>query len=64
MLAEEERAGPPLTLITEFPDETLTGEAFRFAHEVQMRAVLAAVRHWQEAEASDPSAGAGGPGEA
>ncbi|GGE11786.1 hypothetical protein SAMN05421774_10221 [Gemmobacter megaterium] len=32
----------PLTLITEYPDETLTGPAFRIAHEVQMQAVLAA----------------------
>jgi hypothetical protein len=32
----------PMTLITEFPDETIYGEAFRFAHEVQMTTVLAA----------------------
>lgn len=37
----------PVTLITEFPDETIYGEAFRFAHTVQMQAVLAAVRTWQ-----------------
>ncbi len=37
----------PVTLITEFPDETVLGEAFRFAHTVQMRTVLAAVRAWQ-----------------
>jgi len=32
----------PMTLITEFPDETIYGEPFRFAHTVQMTAVLAA----------------------
>ena len=32
-----------MTLITEFPDETIDGEAFRFAHTVQMEAALAAV---------------------
>ncbi|MBC7446137.1 MAG: peptidase M14, partial [Polaromonas sp.] len=41
--SESERPGAPLTLITEFPDETVHGEAFRFAHTVQMRATLAAV---------------------
>ena len=37
----------PVTLITEFPDETVHGDAFRFAHLVQMHTVLAAVRAWQ-----------------
>ena len=37
----------PVTLITEFPDETVYGEAFRFAHTVQMEAALAACRAWQ-----------------
>ena len=47
-VAEVERAdSAPVTLITEFPDETVLGEAFRFAHTVQMRTVLAAVRAWQ-----------------
>jgi hypothetical protein len=36
-----------VTLITEFPDETIHGDAFRFAHTVQMRTVLAAARAWQ-----------------
>ncbi len=36
-----------VTLITEFPDETVHGEAFRFAHTVQMQATLAAVAAWQ-----------------
>lgn len=33
----------PLALITEFPDETIYGDPFRFAHTVQMETVLAAV---------------------
>jgi hypothetical protein len=33
----------PLVLITEFPDETVYGDAFRFAHAVQTETVLAAV---------------------
>ena len=37
----------PVTLITEFPDETVHGDAFRFAHSVQMHTALAAVRAWQ-----------------
>ncbi len=37
----------PVTLVTEFPDETVQGPAFRFAHTVQMETVLAAVRAWQ-----------------
>ncbi|ARP91871.1 peptidase M14 [Bordetella genomosp. 9] len=33
----------PLMLISEFPDETVYGDAFRFAHTVQTETVLAAV---------------------
>ncbi len=33
----------PLQVITEFPDETLHGAAFRFAHRIQASAALAAV---------------------
>jgi hypothetical protein len=46
-VSEVNRPGAPVTLITEFPDETVDGEAFRFAHTVQMEAALAAVRTWQ-----------------
>lgn len=47
-VAEVERPGSsPVTLITEFPDETVHGDAFRFAHTVQMETVLAAARAWQ-----------------
>lgn len=45
--SEVDRPGAPVTLITEFPDETIDGAAFRFAHTVQMEAALAAVRAWQ-----------------
>jgi hypothetical protein len=46
-VSEVDRPGAPVTLITEFPDETVDGDAFRFAHTVQMETVLAAVRAWQ-----------------
>ena len=32
------------------PDETVHGDAFRFAHLVQMHTVLAAVQAWQQIE--------------
>jgi len=43
----ENPQGAPVTLITEFPDETLHGDDFRFAHTVQCAAVLAAQQAWQ-----------------
>jgi hypothetical protein len=46
-LSEVDRPGAPVTLITEFPDETVLGDDFRFAHQVQMEAALAARRAWQ-----------------
>ena len=46
--SETTRAGAPVTLITEFPDETVQGKRFRFAHTVQMATVLAAVTAWQK----------------
>jgi hypothetical protein len=42
LLTAQERHPTPLTLITEFPDETIYGEAYRFAHTVQMATVIAA----------------------
>jgi Zinc carboxypeptidase len=42
LLSPDERYSTPLTLITEFPDETIYGEPYRFAHTVQMTTVLAA----------------------
>jgi len=47
LLSQVDRPGAPVTLITEFPDETIGGDAFRFAHTVQMETTLAAVRAWQ-----------------
>jgi hypothetical protein len=46
-VTEVDRPGAPVTLVTEIPDETIAGDAFRFAHTVQMQTVLAAVRAWQ-----------------
>ncbi|GAA6119646.1 peptidase M14 [Acidovorax sp. FG27] len=43
----ENPQGAPVTLITEFPDETIHGDDFRFAHTVQCAAVLAAQQAWQ-----------------
>ena len=54
LLAAQERHPTPLTLITEFPDETIYGEAYRFAHTVQMATVIAA----EEAFATIMEAGA------
>ncbi len=42
LITSEERHPTPLTLITEFPDETIYGDAYRFAHTVQMATVIAA----------------------
>ncbi|MXQ10174.1 M14 family zinc carboxypeptidase [Microvirga makkahensis] len=42
ILMAQERHPTPLTLITEFPDETIYGAAYRFAHTVQMATVIAA----------------------
>lgn len=37
---------PGITLVTEFPDETISGDGFVFAHSVQMQTVLAACTWW------------------
>ncbi|MFC0408955.1 peptidase M14 [Roseomonas elaeocarpi] len=42
VLGETTRHTPPFTLITEYPDETVGGDAFRLAQEAQRAAVLAA----------------------
>lgn len=52
--SETTRPGPPVTLITEFPDETVHDERFRFAHTVQMATVLAAVKAWQNLSGAAP----------
>lgn len=41
-IVEAEDPPVPVTLITEYPDETIYGDAFRLAHTTQMRTVLAA----------------------
>ncbi len=43
MISEVNRPGPALTLITEFPDETIYGDPFILAHDTQTATVLAAV---------------------
>jgi len=48
MVAESEQEMAPLSLISEFPDETIYGAAFRFAHTVQAETVLAAVAAYQD----------------
>ena len=44
MITESDRATVPFTLITEYPDETIYGDAFRLAHATQHATVMAAVR--------------------
>jgi len=41
-----DRQTPGVVLVTEFPDETIAGEAFVFAHEVQTHTVRTAVNIW------------------
>ena len=41
----------PLTLITEFPDETIYGDEFILGHTAQMATVLAAYDIWQQLNA-------------
>ncbi len=41
-IAADDRHRVPMTLITEYPDETIYGDAFRAAHTAQMATVLAA----------------------
>ena len=45
LIGVDERHGPPLTLITEYPDETIYDDRFILGHTVQMETVLAAVEH-------------------
>ncbi|MEO6984778.1 MAG: M14 family zinc carboxypeptidase [Paralcaligenes sp.] len=44
--AEAPNQTPGVTLITEFPDETIYGDAFIFAHTVQMQTVALATEWW------------------
>jgi hypothetical protein len=48
LVSEDQRSRVPFTLISEFPDETIYGEAFRLAHETQTRTVLLGTQlYWQ-----------------
>jgi hypothetical protein len=42
LVAQSDDQDVPMTLITEYPDETIYGDAFRLAHSTQMATVLAA----------------------
>lgn len=42
LIGQDDRHRVPLTLITEYPDETVYGDAFRAGHAAQMATVLAA----------------------
>jgi len=48
----DDRHTVPMTLITEYPDETIYGDAFIAGHIAQMETVLSAYRAWQEIMAS------------
>ena len=48
----DDRHTVPMTLITEYPDETIYGEAFIAGHTAQMETVLSAYGAWQEIMAS------------
>ncbi|SCB14290.1 M14 family metallopeptidase [Rhizobium multihospitium] len=48
----DDRHSVPMTLITEYPDETIYGNAFIAGHTAQMETVLSAYRAWQEIMAS------------
>lgn len=52
-LIEDYRSPLPLTLITEYPDETLTGAAFIAAHDAQCAAAIAAYDSFQALEITD-----------
>lgn len=46
-ISQDARHRLPMTLITEYPDETIEGDAFRAGHEAQMATVLAAYEAFQ-----------------
>ncbi|NTJ09795.1 M14 family metallopeptidase [Rhizobium lusitanum] len=48
----DDRHTVPMTLITEYPDETIYGDAFIAGHTAQMETVLSAYSAWQEIMAS------------
>ena len=46
MLSQNDRQNVGVKLVTEFPDETIYGKAFEFAHQVQTETVRIAATHW------------------
>lgn len=56
MLVETEGTPCPLTLLTEFPDETVEGDAFRLGRAAQFQVIESAVR-WLEREGLPPPPG-------
>ena len=56
-LVESDRGPVPLTLITEYPDETLSGAALIAAHDAQTAAVIAAYEAFQALEVLDWNVG-------
>ncbi|MBO9353580.1 peptidase M14 [Bordetella petrii] len=60
-VVQSEQEMAPLSLISEFPDETVYGAAFRYAHTVQMETVLAAVSAYQDLARAHPDLPAAGP---
>ena len=52
-IGHDPRHRVPLTLITEYPDETIYGDAYTAAHTAQMQTVLAAHAAWQQLASSD-----------
>ncbi|MBP2550606.1 hypothetical protein J2858_003546 [Neorhizobium galegae] len=51
----DDRHTVPMTLITEYPDETIYGEAFIAGHTAQMETVLSAYEAWQDIGAEQVS---------
>lgn len=49
----DDRHTVPMTLITEYPDETIYGDAFIAGHKAQMETVLSAYDAWQEIGAAE-----------
>lgn len=47
LVAQSAAEWVPISLITEFPDETIYGEPFLFAHSIQLETVLAAVQAYR-----------------
>ena len=46
MLSQNDQQNIGVKLVTEFPDETIAGQDFVFAHQVQTDTVRLACTHW------------------